>query len=85
MSDDSVPTLSLYFPLWCARFDSDGVGGIGRGVMVYVPSAQEWHTIQKTDVWMAQWRNEGGRGEGPTPPCCIVVSTPLGSTDPRGD
>ena len=72
MTDASIPTLSLYFPLWGATFDSDGVGGIGRGVMVYVPYAEEWRIIQKTDVWMAQWRSEGGRGEGPTPPCCIV-------------
>ncbi len=71
------PTLRLYFPLWGVNFDSDGVGGIGRGVAVYVPDPDEWHTIQKKDVWMAQWRSEGGRGEGPTPPCCIVLSTPL--------
>lgn len=81
MTDTTIPTFSLYFPLWGASFDSDGVGGIGRGVTVYVPYADEWRTIQKTDVWMAQWRSEGGRGEGPTPPCCIVVSAPLGSAD----
>lgn len=81
MTDSTIPTLRLYFPLWGASFDSDGVGGIGRGVGVYVPDAHEWQTIQKTDVWMAQWRSEGGRVEGPTPPCCIVISARLGSAD----
>jgi hypothetical protein len=81
VTEASVPTLNLYFPLWGASFDSDGIGAIGPGVLVYVPNADEWRTIQKKDVWTAQWRSEGGRGEGPTPPCCIVVSTPLGSAD----
>jgi hypothetical protein len=73
--------LNLYFPLWGATFDSEGVGSLGRGVAIYVPSADEWRTIQKTDVWMAQWRSEGGRPEGPTPPCCVVVLSALGDTD----
>jgi hypothetical protein len=76
----AIPALRLYFPLWGLRFDSDGVAGIGRGIAVYVPEAEEWLTIQKTDVWKAQWGSEP-RLEGPTPPCCIVVSTPLGAAD----
>jgi len=81
MTDTSTPTLSLYFPLWGATFDSEDVGGIGSGVTVYIPFADEWRTIQRTDVWMAQRRSEGGQGEGPAPPCCIVLFTPLGDTD----
>lgn len=81
MTDVSIPLLNLYFPLCGADFDSDGVGWIGGDVAVYVPDAEEWHTIQKTDVWMAQWRSEGGRGEGPTPPCCIIAGTELGGAD----
>ena len=81
MTEAAIPTLSLYFPLWGAKFDSEGVGAIGPGVLVYVPHVEEWRTIQKTDVWMAQWRSEGGLGTGPTPPCCIVLSTPLGTSD----
>jgi hypothetical protein len=73
--------LNLYFPLWGATFDSQGVGGLGRGVAVYVPSADEWRSIQKADVWMAQWRSEGGRPEGPMPPCCVVVLSALGGRD----
>lgn len=81
MTGNALPTLSLYFPLWGARFDSEAVGAIGPGVLVYVPYGAEWRTIQNSDVWMAQWRSEGGRGEGPRPPCCIVLATPLGSAD----
>jgi hypothetical protein len=66
-------TLSLYWPLWGATFDSDEVGGIGRGVTVCVPLADEWRTVQQTDVWMAQWRSEGGGIGGPQPPCCLVL------------
>jgi hypothetical protein len=81
VTGNAIPTLNLYFPLWGAGFDSEATGAIGPGVMVYVPRAEEWRTIQKTDVWKAQWGSEGGRGEGPTPPCCIVLATPLGSAD----
>jgi hypothetical protein len=77
MSTTSAPTLSLYFPLWGATFDSDEVGAIGPGVVAYVPYPDEWRSIQKTDVWMAQWRSDAGRVEGPTPPCCIVVFATL--------
>jgi len=77
----STPTLSLYFPLWGASFNSDGVGGIGRAVTVCVPYAEEWRIIQEKDVWMAQWRSEGSRSQGPTPPCCVVLFTPLGRAD----
>jgi hypothetical protein len=70
-------TLSLYFPLWGASFDSEHVGVIAPGVAFYVPYAEEWRTVQKTDVWMAQWRASGGTGDGPAPPCCIVAAADL--------
>jgi len=81
MTADQVPTISLYFPLWGASFDSDEVGGIGPGVLIYVPYDDEWHAIQKTDVWMAQWRSGWEGAKGPAPPCCIVVSAALGGAD----
>lgn len=77
MSDPGESALLLYFPLWGASFDSDAVGMIGPGVVAYVPYGDEWRTIQKTDVWHAQWGSQGGGVEGPAPPCCIVAAAPL--------
>ena len=77
----SPHTLSLYFPLWGASFDSEEPGVIAPGVAFYVPYADEWRTVQKTDVWMAQWRASGGRGDGPPPPCCVVAVADLEGSD----
>jgi len=74
-------TLNLYFPLWCAKFDSDEVGILAPGVACYVPNADEWRTVQKTDVWMAQWRSGTPSAQGPPPPCCIVVVIDLDRFD----
>jgi hypothetical protein len=81
MSDPAESELLLYFPLWGASFDSDSVGIIGPRVVAYVPYAEEWRTIQKTEVWHAQWHSEGGKVAGPAPPCCIVASAPLGTDE----
>lgn len=77
MSKEVPPLLFLYYPLFGATFDSEGVGKIADGVVVYVPERDEWRTIQKTSVWRAQWGSQGGKVEGPTPPCCIVTAAPL--------
>lgn len=76
MSNGTLQTLSLYFPLWGASFDSDAVGRIGSGIAACVPYSDEWHTVQQTDVWMAQFRSSP-RVEGPSPPCCLVVMAAL--------
>jgi hypothetical protein len=81
MNTTTPDLLNLYFPLWGAEFDSEGVGIIAPGVACYIPDAEEWRTVQKTDVWMAQWHASGGTGDGPAPPCCIVAITDLEDPD----
>lgn len=74
----SAPVWLLYLPLFGLEFDSEGVGAISHEVALYVPDVDEWRTVQKTDVFMAQWRNESvPSAGGPRPPCCIVVSAGL--------
>lgn len=69
MSNETT-LLSLYFPLWGAQFDSDGVGGLGGQVVAYVPSSEEWRHLQQTDVMLARMR---AARSIPAPPPCLVV------------
>lgn len=71
MSKEIAP-LSLYFPLWGAQFDSDGVGWLGGQVFAYVPSSEEWWHLQQTDVLSARMR---AAKSIPAPPPCLVVFT----------
>ncbi|MDX2464155.1 MAG: hypothetical protein QNK31_06560 [Porticoccus sp.] len=81
MINETNQTITLYFPLWGVNFDSDKVGGIGQGVGVYIPYPEEWRTIQQTDVWMAEFRNNPLDTTAPMPPCCIVVMSSLGNKE----
>src|SRR5262245_54260561 len=78
---DAAAQLILYFPLFGAAFDSDIVGELARGVAVCVPTAEEWRTLRKTDVWTVQPVGEAADADsndaGSTPPCCIVANTAL--------
>lgn len=77
---DAAAQLILYFPLFGVVFDGEIVGEIARRVAVCVPTAKEWRTLRKTEVWKVQPAAEAGPGldEVETkPPCCIVANTPL--------
>ena len=63
-----------YCPLWGASFDSDGVGFVGDNVTAYIPSNDEWSTVQKHTVWMERFRYDPWTLEGPKPPVCAVVA-----------
>ena len=57
----AAPQLFLYCPLYGVAFDSADAGELARGVAVRVPSAEEWRTLYKKDVWRALPGGEGAR------------------------
>ncbi len=77
----AAPTqLNLYFPLFGVAFASDAVGEIARGVEAYVPKADEWRALLKTEMWKAQpdgASEPDGDADEPEPPCCIVAHSQL--------
>lgn len=80
--DDSPELFLLYSPLWGATFDSEEIGFIGNGSMVYIPYANEWKKIQKSDVWMERWGHNAYNQEGPElPPCLVVGELPQADED----
>ena len=73
--DQSI--LMAYFPLWGATFDSDGVHMVGDEVAATIPAPEEWRQIQKSEVWMARFRNDPHDLSGPQPPVCLMTGARL--------
>ncbi len=53
------------------------MGLVGGNIMAYIPTADEWKQICKSDVWMERWGHQPLL-QGPPPPVCLVARESVG-------